>query len=153
MLAHRKLDPGDVLFEQGEPADQLAIVLSGSLLVTAVMSDGSVIPLGRVCPGEVVGEMGLLDGAPRSGTVSCKRTSWLLLPDRALYDQMLGENDPLLPWILELAARGLAHRIGAMTERIAQAAIDPHTLHELPDAPVKRARSWWAWFDRRGRRA
>ena len=152
LLEPRRLATGDVLFEQGTAPDHLALVLSGSLLVTAVLDDGSSLPLGRVRAGEVVGEMGLLDGAPRSGTVTCKRAGWLLLLSQARYQELEFDNDPLLPWLLDLAARSLAQRISVMTERIAEAAIDPRVLHALPTESSTRARSWWRWLNRAGQR-
>lgn len=60
----RKLDPGDCLVHQGEPGDELFLLLDG---VAAVEVDGE--PLAEVGPGAVLGERALLDGGRRTATV------------------------------------------------------------------------------------
>lgn len=58
-------DPGDVLMEKGDPGDALFLVLAGEAEVT----DGR-RQLGRLGPGDHVGELALLDRAPRGATVT-----------------------------------------------------------------------------------
>ncbi len=62
--------PGEVVFRQGEEGDRLFVVKSGVLEVVATPTDGSeptvVAYLGT---GEVLGELALLTGSPRSATV------------------------------------------------------------------------------------
>ncbi len=63
---------GKTLIQQGDPSDELFIVVSGALGVYIRVSDGERF-VGRIGPGEVVGEMGLISGEPRSATVRCLR--------------------------------------------------------------------------------
>ena len=151
LLEPRNLAANETLFEQGSDPDGMALVLSGSLLVTATMPDGELIPLGRVGAGGVVGEMGVIDHAPRTATVTCKQPGLLLVLDRRGFERMVAHKDPLLPSIMDLAARGLAERICLMTGRIAAAAIDPERLRQLPSKQGGHARRWWVWLDK-GRR-
>ena len=46
---------GTVLFEQGEPADSLYLIVSGEVIIRYKPEDGPVICLARVRPGGVVG--------------------------------------------------------------------------------------------------
>jgi len=72
----RRLEAGEVLFEQGDVADAAYFVVGGRVSVH-VLDDGKerlVAELGR---GEVVGELGLLDRAPRSATVRAVRDTTL----------------------------------------------------------------------------
>ena len=146
LLAVEHLRAGERIYDQDEPPEQMALVLSGSLLVSAQMSDGSTLPLGRVRPGEVIGEMGLLDHAPRSARVTCEVDSVLLVLDRDSYGRLLEEGDPVLIWLLELAARGMAKRIGAMSERIAAVAMDAEQLERFPVSSHDRPRRLWDWL-------
>jgi predicted acylesterase/phospholipase RssA/CRP-like cAMP-binding protein len=61
---------GEVLFKEGEPSDSLYIVISGRLRVASPAVEDQperlVADLGH---GEIVGEMGLVCGEPRSATV------------------------------------------------------------------------------------
>ncbi len=62
---------GSLLMRQGEPADTLYVILSGRVRVDRSHPDLVLpVPLAELGPGEVVGEMGLLDGEPRSATVT-----------------------------------------------------------------------------------
>ena len=72
----RRLEAGEVLFQQGDVADAAYFVVGGRVSVH-VEDDGEerlVAELGR---GEVVGELGLLDRAPRSATVRAVRDTTL----------------------------------------------------------------------------
>lgn len=71
-----RLAAGDLLFRQGDPSDAVYFVVAGRRLAILSRSGGSdgsdrsddrVAELGR---GEVVGELGLLDDAPRAATQS-----------------------------------------------------------------------------------
>ena len=66
MRAH--FDPGAVLFRQDDPSDHVIHILSGSAEVLREAGDEAIV-LGAVRAGEYVGEMGVLEGRPRSATV------------------------------------------------------------------------------------
>jgi CRP/FNR family transcriptional regulator, cyclic AMP receptor protein len=59
------LKAGDVLFRAGEPAERMYVVLEG----TARIGDGNIV-FDELSPGGIVGEMALIDHAPRSATVT-----------------------------------------------------------------------------------
>lgn len=62
------VEPGAVLMREGEEADGLFVVLDGRLEVTKRVGPDD-LPVGAVGPGEVVGEMALLERGPRTATV------------------------------------------------------------------------------------
>ena len=55
---------GDTLFREGDPADCVMRMLSGTVEVIRQMN-GSEIVLGRLQPGQHLGEMGVIEGRPR----------------------------------------------------------------------------------------
>ena len=62
------LAPGDVLFEQGDVADAAYLLIAGRLHLQARDGDSNAsldVEIGR---GELVGEMGMIENAPRSAT-------------------------------------------------------------------------------------
>jgi Cyclic nucleotide-binding domain len=63
-LQRRKLDQGEALVQQGEPGQDLFLVLDGLLDVEV---DGDVVA--EVGPGAVLGERALLEGGNRTATV------------------------------------------------------------------------------------
>lgn len=72
-----ELDPGDVLFHQGEVADAVYLVVSGELAATASYNDGREIDLGLIRPGDPVGELAVMLGNGRAATVRAREPSLL----------------------------------------------------------------------------
>ena len=62
--------PGETVFRQGDEGDRLYIVKSGVLEVLATPKDGAEpVPVAYLGVGEVLGELALLTGSPRSASV------------------------------------------------------------------------------------
>jgi CRP/FNR family transcriptional regulator, cyclic AMP receptor protein len=59
---------GQILFKEGDPADGVFRLLSGSVDVLREL-DGEPILLGAVGAGQFIGEMGVMENRPRSATV------------------------------------------------------------------------------------
>jgi hypothetical protein len=66
MLKH--FDPDAILFRQGDPSDDVILILAGSAEVLRETGNDAIV-LGTVAAGEFVGEMGVLEGRARSATV------------------------------------------------------------------------------------
>lgn len=72
------------LCERGEQGNELFIVIEGKLKVRTTSEDGKEVILGYIEAGEVVGEMALLDGQPRSADlVAVQDTDLLAIEQRA----------------------------------------------------------------------
>jgi CRP/FNR family cyclic AMP-dependent transcriptional regulator len=77
----RDFAPGEALMRQGDTAVGLFVLVRGKVRVTRSQDDGSEQELNVMGPGEVVGEMSLLDDLPRSATVTAvEPTHALTLP-------------------------------------------------------------------------
>ncbi len=74
----RHLAAGDVLFRAGEPGDALYAVIRGELIAEAD-------PPVRCATGTVVGELALIDDAPRALTVRAAVDTDLLVVERAAF--------------------------------------------------------------------
>lgn len=59
---------GDALFREGDPGDFVARILEGRVAVEKD-HEGEMIRLGELGPGDIVGEMGVMERKPRSATV------------------------------------------------------------------------------------
>lgn len=78
----RDLRPGEAIISQGdENGDFAVVVLTGGLKITMVSASGHEIILNYCGPGELVGEIAMLDSGPRTATViAAVPSSVLLLP-------------------------------------------------------------------------
>jgi CRP/FNR family transcriptional regulator len=70
VLGVREFNAGEMVFQQGERGDTMVIVASGHLRVELDDGQGARTTVGSIGAGEVVGEMAVLDPAPRACTVT-----------------------------------------------------------------------------------
>lgn len=68
---------GKTLFNRGDPVNGCYAILDGALKVSIVEDGGSETLIAVLGPGDVAGEMGMVDRQPRSATVSALKASTL----------------------------------------------------------------------------
>ncbi len=107
------------LFLAGDEADGLRIVLSGLLRVWISDSEGREITLTLVEPGDPLGELALLDGAPRSANVTAMDATRTLLIRRAPFVQLLESDPDLQRHMIQL----LCERLRAATDHLGDIAL------------------------------
>ncbi len=93
------LQPGDLLFSEGEQGERAYVVEDGVVEVVKQTSEGSVT-LARLGHGEIVGEMALFDNAPRSATVVAVEETTLLSIDRLQIDAKIRKADPTIALLI-----------------------------------------------------
>jgi CRP-like cAMP-binding protein len=100
--------PGGIVFKQGEPGDRMYVIKSGVLEVITQPADNTpavtVVFLGV---GEVVGELALLTGSPRSATIRCPENAELFRLDKAVFDDLMGSLPGMARSMCEVIARRL----------------------------------------------
>jgi predicted acylesterase/phospholipase RssA/CRP-like cAMP-binding protein len=91
-----RLPGGATLFREGDRGDCFYIVVNGRLRVTTVGLDGRDRVVNDVGRGEVVGDMAMLTGEPRSATVRAIRDTELLRCSRAGFDRLIEHQPEIL---------------------------------------------------------
>lgn len=66
-MNQRHFKAGEVIFQEGEISHEAFFLVSGTVEISVKSGDGSVV-LGRLGPGEIFGEMGMITDRPRSAT-------------------------------------------------------------------------------------
>jgi CRP/FNR family transcriptional regulator, cyclic AMP receptor protein len=80
IAAERDFKTGEYLMRQGENGIGLFIILSGKVAVEKLDASGRKVEVASNGPGDILGEMAVFDGAPRSASVSASvDTSCLVL--------------------------------------------------------------------------
>jgi signal transduction histidine kinase len=79
---------GELVFEEGSPGDALYVVLDGELEISK-RQGGQDVVLAVRGTGEFIGEMALLEQAPRSASVRTLRESRLLVISQAAFETLL----------------------------------------------------------------
>jgi CRP/FNR family transcriptional regulator len=112
----RSFPKGARVFHEGDRSDVCYIVRSGEVRVTREHSDGRVIALATAGPGELFGELAMLDGQARSASVeTLDDTELLALPARDMR-RLLTEH----PEITVKLVVALARRVRETNERVAR---------------------------------
>ncbi|MFW2330917.1 MAG: protein kinase domain-containing protein [Nitrospinota bacterium] len=74
----RKYSAGEVIVQENEVARDVYLVMSGKVRIERLASSGKAYTLNTLSRGEVFGEMGIIDGAPRSATAIAETDSLCL---------------------------------------------------------------------------
>jgi len=111
--------PGDAVFRQGDQGDRLYIVKTGVLEIVAAPGDGSEpVPLAYLGTGEVIGELALLTGSPRTATLRCPERAELFTLEKAVFVDLMDT----LPAFSRNLCLVLARRLEAATFRLPRSA-------------------------------
>ncbi len=68
----RKYKKGDVIFNEGEVAREMYLIISGDIRISRATSDTGSIIISMMKRGDVLGEMGIIDGGPRSASATAE---------------------------------------------------------------------------------
>ena len=104
----------DVLFHAGDPGEGCYLLRKGVVKASVIARDGQERLLAVLGPGSLIGELSLIDGQPRSATISAlKACSLLYLPAATFF--RLADADPL---IYREALQILARRLRETNESV-----------------------------------
>lgn len=89
---HRKAPRHAAIVRAGDHTDSLYVIVSGSAKVLNSDADGREVIITLLGPGEFFGEMGLIDGSPRSADVVANEPCELLVIGKADFKRCLADN-------------------------------------------------------------
>ncbi|TGL64604.1 patatin-like phospholipase family protein [Leptospira sarikeiensis] len=116
---------GERLMLQGEPGNSLFVILSGRFRYSVSDDHGNITGEGEFGKGDIIGEMSLLTGEPRSASVYAVRSSQVIQISRNGFRKFISESPEALFHVTETIARRLgernkeAYRIGRKVHTIA----------------------------------
>ncbi|HEX2989906.1 MAG TPA: PP2C family protein-serine/threonine phosphatase [Anaerolineales bacterium] len=101
------LKSGEILFREGDPGENMYIVVSGDLEILMAPDTDNELILNRVPQGEYIGEMSLVTGAPRTASVRAHGDVVLLSMSRAQLLDLLHQHPQLASTMVSV----LSHRL------------------------------------------
>jgi small-conductance mechanosensitive channel len=107
---------GEQLIRHGERADSMFLLSEGSLEVKIRDKNDQLIKVATLWPGDCVGEMSLLTGAPRSADVFAKADAVLVEIKKENIAPILESNPRLINEISDLLAKRQAHSASAASD-------------------------------------
>jgi CRP/FNR family cyclic AMP-dependent transcriptional regulator len=113
-MRSRRFRRGEVIFHVGDPGDALFIVMTGAIKIMLPSDTGEEAILATLRPGDVFGELALLDGAPRSATATAlEHTETLVLP-RDRFRELLATE----PAIRDTLLASIASELRRLTNHV-----------------------------------
>jgi EAL domain-containing protein (putative c-di-GMP-specific phosphodiesterase class I) len=122
-----RLPAGALLFAEGEAGSCAYLVNRGCIEIYLSRDDGEVI-LGSSGPGEIIGEMAILDNRPRSASARVIADCELVLISAKQIAYRIAESDPILQMLLKIVLtryRETLERINEGTSREARMSAQP----------------------------
>lgn len=91
----RNYGAGALIFSTGDPGDGLYVIESGQVQIVATIGSHAARPLATLGPGDFLGEMAVLDSAPRSATARAETATIALFVSRDDFLQLLDRRPTL----------------------------------------------------------
>ena len=118
VASERSFTNGQVIFQKGDPGTSMMAVLGGRVRISAYSEDGREIILNMVDPGQLFGEIALLDGKERSADATAMGKTQLLILDRRDFLPFLERNPKIAVQLIEVLCDRV-RRTSEMVESIA----------------------------------
>ncbi len=131
-MQERQVKAGTVIFREGEPSDEALVIIDGTVEVLRDYGDRPVL-LGALHAGQIVGEMGVLAGKPRSATVrAVSDVTLAFIPAEEFLDAFGGDN-PMGIRILRM----LCERLRDADNRIAESEMQKSRVTAAEAASIR----------------
>jgi len=111
----REVTAGTQLFARNDPGESIMVVLDGRIKISNVSADGREAVLNFINPGEVLGEISVLDGLERSADATAIALTELFQLQRRDLIQLMTSEPSIAILLIELLCRKL-RRTSEMVE-------------------------------------
>lgn len=125
-----RLQPGEVLFREGDAPTTAFILDDGQVEIRATQRGHEVV-LALLGPGAIIGEMAVIDAAPRTATAVAVTACRLIALDRAQIAERIAAADPVIRALLQGTLQRYRSALSALQGGPAR-----QTAIEVPDEVV-----------------
>lgn len=121
LCVSRRFGAGKALFFKGDPGDALYAVRRGQIRIATGTGEGRRLTLNLLGPGDVFGEVALLDGRPRTADAIAAEPAELFVIRRRDFIGLLERDPKVAVRVIEL----LCERIRWMSDRMEESVLLP----------------------------
>jgi CRP/FNR family cyclic AMP-dependent transcriptional regulator len=107
---------GEMIRRRGDPGTGMVIIVSGRVRISLVSEDGREVTLTVLGPGEVLGEMTLLDGGDCSADATAQEDCVLLALERTQFLRLLRSNSDLCLHLMDVLCQRLRRSNAALED-------------------------------------
>jgi CRP/FNR family cyclic AMP-dependent transcriptional regulator len=113
----KELSAGELVFAERDYSGEIFILVSGQVRLTCDTGGGPEVVVGYAESGDLVGEMGIIDPAPRSASARSVGKSTLLVLPGGDFMALVAEEQSVAVDLLQALRRSLTYRIRVLNER------------------------------------
>mgnify|MGYP001235472248 FL=1 len=124
---------------EGQDSAGMYVILDGTVKVTRKVEDGSIITLKTLEDGTFFGDVGLLDSAPRTATVTAIRTSRIIGFFRPELLNLIESDPKLASKVIFVLAKVLASRLRFTNQELQKAQFENDRLRNLTQKTDKQS--------------
>ncbi len=131
------LRAGEVLFYEKDQSNEMFIILKGKVKASLFDDQGNELVLAELGPGELIGEMGIIDQLPRSATVIAEEDTKLASLSRQAFLKIIKENPDIAFNVIKALVERL-RRTDDMVEALAFRSVEGRIVKYLIDLARER---------------
>lgn len=122
---------GETIFREGEEGNEAFRILEGRIEIAIHVAGQGDVPLGHLLPGDIFGEMALLDDKPRSATARALEPTRLhLMNVEEFNDLFLSDPSALAPFLSSFFER-LRNTNELLRRELQSRQVTPREVHQL----------------------
>jgi len=115
----RQVAKGELLWREGDESDYLVFVVRGRLEASKETEfKGKQVVIGLLTDGSIVGDIGMIDGRPRSVSIRALSDTALLSIDREAFDSLLASQPELGQQFLKSILYSVSDRLRHAEQRL-----------------------------------
>jgi glutaminase len=119
LLERRRYAAHEIVVDEGDPSDELFLLVQGALSVLSHRRDGAVRRLATLSPGMAFGETSLVEGGTRTATVRADCTSTCFVLKRASFESLGAASPETKIRLLESLLRSSTRSVGRLSRELA----------------------------------
>lgn len=112
---------GSQIFSRGDPGDSLFLILTGRVRISILTPDGRELSFSHAVPGDIVGEIAVLDGSPRSANATALSDVVALRLSARDFNRLVDQHSSLA----RAAIRLLCRRLRELSDHLEDIALLP----------------------------
>ncbi|OIP37310.1 MAG: hypothetical protein AUK47_13735 [Deltaproteobacteria bacterium CG2_30_63_29] len=124
----RRLEEGTLLFRQDEPSDGMYLLVDGSVELSRSNRHGSSFVLAGLHPGDLFGDIEMIDGEPRPVTAETVGKSQLVFFDAQGFAELMQRRDRVALDVISVLSLHASLRLRELNSAIVNALSEPATL-------------------------
>lgn len=131
VLAVQTVPAGALVFEEGSPGDTMFLLALGQVRIEKQLEAGGFAELALLSPGDVFGEMALIERLPRSARAVARTDATMFVLGRRDLERWLASEPVMAVGLFVELLRVLSHRLRRSSQELV-------LLHDVGDLAVRR---------------